>query len=222
MMPTCVGILVKELIPGTVKTRMCPPLTATQAVELAKAMLTDCLQLVAPLGFARTIFVHGEQRTVQEIASGGILIEKQFGESFGARLANAQSRLFAQGYDRVLLLAGDGPTVGTNDVLSAVDALTHNDLALIPADDGGYVLLGANSPTPTLLEGVIMGTERVLSDTLACARSAKLRVALLDSRPDLDTIQDARVAERRGLLVHAGHTREILKPWLGRVGFSPS
>jgi hypothetical protein len=42
-----VVVVAKEPLPGTVKTRLCPPLTAAQAASVAAAALADTLEAVA-------------------------------------------------------------------------------------------------------------------------------------------------------------------------------
>jgi hypothetical protein len=46
---------------------------------------------------------------------------------------------------------------------------------VLPAEDGGYVLIGTARPQPVLFAGVEWGTERVMAQTRECLRAAGLR-----------------------------------------------
>ena len=63
------------------------------------------------------------------------------------------------------------------------------DVVLGPCEDGGYYLIGLKRPQTRLLREVQMSTPHVLGDTLALAQRDGLRVALLPSWYDVDTVQ---------------------------------
>src|SRR5207249_11777795 len=122
------------------------------------------------------------------------------GCSLAERLDNAFRDLFAHGYERVALLAGDCPTLDPGDVRLALTELATADIGLTPAHDGGYGLIALRAPHPELFEGVAMGTDQVLEQTLERAQAAGLRVRLLPTVRDLDTAQDLDQANQRGEL----------------------
>jgi glycosyltransferase A (GT-A) superfamily protein (DUF2064 family) len=64
-------------------------------------------------------------------------------------------------------------------------------VVLGPCDDGGYYLIGLKTPCASLFE-VVMSTSSVLSDTIAAAERAGLRVSLLPTWYDVDTVQEVR------------------------------
>ncbi len=43
--------------------------------------------------------------------------------------------------------------------------MDDNDAVVIPADDGGYVLIGMKEPAPEVFAGIAWGSERVMSQT---------------------------------------------------------
>jgi uncharacterized protein len=207
---TAVGLVAKVPKPGRVKTRLCPPLTLVEAVEVAAAMLTDTLASATFCGAEPWCVYDGDEHLLTRRLGFPVPLLRQTGEGFGARLAAAQAELFACGYDRVLLLGADCPTVSSAYLCQAIDALVDVDLVLGPADDGGYTLIGTNAPTPALFDGVAMSTNRVLTDTLERAVQQRLQVRLLAWRHDLDTVADLVEAHTTGQLAHAPATLAAL------------
>ena len=79
------------------------------------------------------------------------------------------------------------------------------DLALGPAEDGGYYLIGLRAPCRALFRDVPWSTDDVTRVTLERAREAGLRVRVLprwfdvDSEPDLRRLQADLRATASGL-----------------------
>lgn len=79
-------------------------------------------------------------------------------------------------------------------------------MALGPAADGGYYLIGMRRAPPQLFRGIRWGTETVLAETLEVARRTGQRVVLVDRLNDIDRPEDlglweettASPAARRG------------------------
>lgn len=201
-----VAVIAKTPVAGTVKTRMVPRLTAAGAAALAADLLVDTVALARSAGGAVWCVHAGAAAPLRALLGAGVRLHPQHGEGLAARLAAAQDDLFAAGYRRVVLLGADCPTVRTGDLARAFAALDGVDVALQPATDGGYTLLAARRPTPELFAGVPMGTAGVLAATLAQASTARLSVALLPPRPDLDDVEGLLAALRDGDLDGAPRT----------------
>ena len=68
--------------------------------------------------------------------------------------------------------------------------LAQHDAVLIPAEDGGYVLIGLRRPCPAVFEGVAWSTGGVLAQTRDRLRDAGLRWHELPTLWDVDTPDD--------------------------------
>ncbi|MQM30903.1 MAG: hypothetical protein CRU78_10415, partial [Candidatus Accumulibacter phosphatis] len=66
----------------------------------------------------------------------------------------------------------------------------RNDAVFIPAEDGGYVLLGLRCPQPGLFEGVDWGSERVMAQTRQRLLALGLRWCELPALWDVDRPAD--------------------------------
>jgi len=85
----------------------------------------------------------------------------------------------------------------------AADALQHADAVLIPAEDGGYVLIGFRKPVPEVFNGIEWSTPQVLEQTRERLRAAGLRWSELATLWDVDEPADwLRWRSTRGADVH--------------------
>ena len=108
----------------------------------------------------------------------------------GARMTAAFAAAFAAGAGRVAIIGTDCPGLRAGHLTQAFAALETADVALGPATDGGYYLLGLRQPQPELFQHKAWSTASVLADTLADAHRLGLRVALLSELRDVDTAGD--------------------------------
>ncbi len=67
---------------------------------------------------------------------------------------------------------------------------------LIPAEDGGYVLIGARAAHPQLFAGIAWGTATVLAETRARISALGLTSVELHALWDVDTESDLARFER--------------------------
>jgi rSAM/selenodomain-associated transferase 1 len=91
----------------------------------------------------------------------------------------------------VLVMGTDCPALTEAHLRSAALALRDgNDVVLIPAERGGYVLLGMRKAQPALFANIAWGGSSVLADTRA--RIVEQRLMLVERPPlwDIDTDLD--------------------------------
>jgi glycosyltransferase A (GT-A) superfamily protein (DUF2064 family) len=79
---------------------------------------------------------------------------------------------------------------------AAAHALRDADVVLIPAEDGGYVLLGARVAHPQLFSGIAWGTASVIIETRERIASLGLTCSELPALWDVDTEADLARCER--------------------------
>jgi uncharacterized protein len=161
-----------------VKTRLAPGLAPEQALLLHEAMLAD-----------QTLFLDA-------LAAGGrsceVCLDAQQGSGdLGARMHRALLRAFDSGADAAAILGADAPTLPRSLVDDAFALLGRGaDAVVIPAEDGGYVLVGASHPVPALFAAVPWGTPLVLPATRRAAREAGLVLAETAPWSDVDVESD--------------------------------
>lgn len=120
----------------------------------------------------------------------------QGGGNLGDRLIRAAAAAASEGVERLVLVGADAPLLPLSLVERAFAALRDRPVALAPAEDGGYVLLGLatgrlpRASVPSLLREVPWGTAEVLEATRRNAAATGLEVAVLPSSWDVDRPED--------------------------------
>jgi uncharacterized protein len=201
VLSTALVIFAKAPIPGQVKTRLCPPLTADEAATLHGSFVLDTLERTKAavgklkLPFDRYLACSPSTMAVffkiMEERQGVKLID-QVGDDLGARMKQVFETMFGRGYQHVLIVGTDVPSLPLEHYQQALALLDKHDLVLGPAHDGGYYLIGLNKPMPALFENIPWSTDRVLSLTREKADRLGVSPALLSAWRDIDTIDDLK------------------------------
>lgn len=195
MNPDLLLVFLKEPSPGQVKTRLAQAIGAKAAAELYRLLSEEVLRRTAPRGseYQRLVFFAPSQARAAIACwlPGEILIEQGEG-NLGARMATAFEEAFRRGAQRALLIGTDVPSLSRELLIEGFASLEEHDLVLGPAQDGGYYLLGLDRPQPALFRSIAWSTPSVLATTVERAGVLGLRVRLLDTLGDVDTVADLR------------------------------
>jgi len=189
----CVIVFARAPVPGATKTRLIPALGADGAAELHRRLVERMLleAVAADMGpvelcctpdMNHPFFADCARRF-------GVLLRTQVGAELGTRMSAAFERALADART-ALLVGSDIPSLGAQHLLRARAALQDADAVFVPADDGGYVLIGLSRPQPLLFEGIQWGSGEVMAQSRGRAVEAGLRTAELDPIWDLDRPED--------------------------------
>ena len=191
--PAALLVFAKLPEPGAVKTRLTTLLTHAEAAALSEAFLRDSLDAYGALPADVRLYVDAPPETVPSgLAPAGVSLHAQRGDDLGARMLNASVEAFVAGYERVVIIGADHPTLPTAFVRLAFEELAAPlRVVLGPSEDGGYYLIGMNEVYPTLFEGMTYGHGAVLAETLARAQ-AVAAVSVLPPWYDVDTPEALR------------------------------
>jgi len=220
------GLMAKAPIAGAVKTRLQPPLTATEAAALNICFLRDMaanIQSVSETEAASGLVVYtpsGAEAAFDGVLPEGFELLVQRGSSLGERLCNATDDLLKQGYGAVCLINSDSPNLPKSILIRAIESLaTEGDRVVLgAAEDGGYYLIGLKHAHRNLFNEIAWSTSDVLARTQQRAAEIDLPVELLPSWYDVDDAETlARLCEELFLTPSANgaypapHTRDFLE-----------
>ena len=199
-------VLAKAPVAGRVKTRLCPPLSAQQAADVAEAALLDTLDAVRRTEVRRRVLVLDGS-----FEAPGFDLLPQRGDGLAERLAAAFDDAWAGAQLPVLLIGMDTPQVTTAELDLAAETLVRTGCVLGLAQDGGWWAMGLDRPDASLLLGVPTSRD----DTGALQRdrlvAAGRRVHHLPVLRDVDTVGDLMaVAELAPDGRFAARVRDIL------------
>ena len=195
-----IAILAKAPVPGAVKTRLVMMLGVDGAaslqdrfirrtVDVAAQAATGPITLWADPNERHPIFGALSQRYSLSLA-------RQPSGDLGGRMLAA----IVQANGPALVTGTDCPTLTAAHLRDAADALRSGaEVVVIPADDGGYVLIGMRKPVPELFSDMAWGTDTVMTET----RRRLTQLGLPWREPaqlwDVDRPTDVRRMRREGL-----------------------
>ena len=132
----------------------------------------------------------GAEQDLAAVLPRGVCLRAQRCGGLGAALADAFRSHMAEGFERVVLIGSDNPTLPPEIVRAAFDGLDRYELVIGPSADGGYYLVGMRRPYLDIFEGITWSTEVVYQQTLERAAHLDLRVVSLPEWYDVDTAAD--------------------------------
>jgi uncharacterized protein len=194
--PVAVAVLAKAPIPGLAKTRLIPWIGAHAAAVLQerlteRAVATACAADVGPVTLWCTPSFH--QTSFQDLAwRFPIVLKQQPDGDLGDRMLGA----IAANNGQTIVIGTDCPALTAEHLRAAAAALDDADVVLIPAEDGGYVLIGARAVHLDLFSGIAWGTSAVLAQTRARIAALGLKALELPPLWDVDTEADLARCER--------------------------
>ena len=195
--PVSIAILAKAPVPGLVNTRLIPTIGAHAAAVLQerlteRAIATSLAAEVGPV----TLWCSPDathSTFLKLVMQQRIVLKRQPEGDLGARMLAAT----AAGNGPVLVIGTDCPALTELHLRGAANALREgNDVVIIPAEDGGYVLIGTRTPQPAIFADIAWGTNTVLADTRT--RVIEQRLMLTEQPPlwDVDTEAEYARLER--------------------------
>ena len=195
-------VMAKAPLPGRVKTRLCPPLSASQAAAVYDCFLQDRLREMGDLsGCDRAIAYTPEAAALRfrAYAAQSFDLFPQQGLDLGERMHNIFVDSCREGYGAVVVIGSDSPDLPKSIVQQAFERLSSGmtDVVFGPATDGGYYLVGMKETHPELFANVPWSTEKVLSTSLGIARALGIKTSLLPAWSDIDTYHDLLQFYRR-------------------------
>jgi len=197
-----IAVFSKAPVPGRVKTRLAAHLGDEGAARLAasltsRALATAVGACVGPVELwcspdsAHSFF--------QECAARfGVTLREQRGADLGERMRTAIEAALAEG-SPVLLIGSDCPALTPAHLRDAAEVLKSYDAVLIPAEDGGYVLIGLRKPQPVLFADLDWGTPTVMAETRFLLSAHNLTWRELPPLWDVDTAEDLERLKQAGL-----------------------
>lgn len=189
-----VAIVAKAPLAGVAKTRLIPALGAVGAARAQRRFALRAWRTVRAAAIGPVVFwcaPSAAARFFRALARAhGVQCRDQPAGDLGQRMAAAVDDHFARSRQPLILIGTDCPVLAESHLQAAADALLHDDVVVIPAEDGGYVLLGLRRPVAAVFERIDWSTSRVMAQTRERLREAGLRVRELPALWDVDDPED--------------------------------
>ncbi len=187
-------LVCKRPVPGIGKQRLVAALgtdmTQRIAVALLACALEDARDWRGPVVIAPA---HAEDvewaQTLTLSAASSVNIVPQTAGNLGQRLNALDQTLRAQGMRQLVFIGSDSPGLGAIDYGTACTALQSTDVVLIPALDGGVVLMANRCAWPDL-SNLPWSSDQLGASLMDCCHMAGLTVRAMGQGYDVDEIED--------------------------------
>jgi len=210
-------LFARDPILGQVKTRLNSFLDNETILKLYKCFLEDSLAKIQQVGNADCfVGISHENNSgfFNKLESFGMTLFSQQGKDLGDKMRRAFIDRFMQGYNKVVIIGSDSPSLPVSYIDKALDS--ERDLVLGPSIDGGYYLIAMRGKVFEVFSGVDWGTDKVLYETLQLVKEGSFSFDLLPVWYDVDLPEDLKFLKTHLLLItqaglsDGGMTKSIL------------
>lgn len=161
-----IAIMAKAPVPGLAKTRLAAKLGATGAAQFQANCIRRMTQVAVDAAIGPVTLWATPDTThpvfVTLAARLPIALKRQSDGDLGSRMLYAMQDAAGP----TLVIGVDCPNLDAAHLRQAAACLqAGRDAVLIPVEDGGYVLIGARAPQPSLFDNMEWGGESVSAET---------------------------------------------------------
>ena len=190
LLPVQIVLVGKAPAPGRSKTRLTPPLSPTEAAEVAAALLTDAVNAVNETPVVRRVLALDGAPGPWLPADWDLLTQR--GHGLGERLCHAALDAYEALPAPVLLLVTDTPLLTPALLAQACGLLLDEEhhAVLGRAPDGGWWTLGMRRPHPEAFTEVPMSTDHTGRVEREVLERLGMRTAGLPELSDIDVVGD--------------------------------
>jgi len=183
---------------GFGKQRLAASLGVEMAQRVAEALLNCALEDLRSREGSVVIAPSSQEDAEWAISlmpQPNVWVQPQMPGNLGQRLNTLDFELRSKGMKQLIYIGSDSPGLAEKDYAAVCDAMQHQDVVLMPATDGGVVLMANNHPWPSLAD--LPWSSNQLGNALAdCCRDEGRSVAVLRESFDIDEVKDvAKLAE---------------------------
>jgi rSAM/selenodomain-associated transferase 1 len=163
--PVAVAVLARAPVAGQAKTRLIPALGADGAAALQERLIertiqTACAAAVGPVTMWTTPAPHPCFAALTSRHRVALAVQPE--GDLGVRMLAA----CAAANGPAIVIGTDCPVLTPADLRQAAGVLREGtDVVVIPAEDGGYVLIGSRRPQPGLFAAMTWSTDMVMAET---------------------------------------------------------
>ncbi len=183
-------IFVKNLIPGTVKTRLSKSLGEENALKVYQQLLVHTNSITRNISADKYVFysdyIEENDLWENEVYKKAI----QQGRDLGERMKNAFDDLFNKCCKNVIIIGSDCYDLNEDIIAHAFEKLKETDIVIGPAKDGGYYLLGMKVLMQQFFTGKSWSTNNVLKETIANIEDLHYSFYQLPQLNDVDVAED--------------------------------
>lgn len=191
---TVILLYAKAPVEGTVNTRLIPDIGVQAATRLQDDLIKQRLSMLEKAALCTVYLMcapdcRHECFTRCEQTFPVTLLE-QSGQDLGERIYNG-IRYALSRFKYCIVIGTDAPALDENMIRQAIDVLhADNEVVFVPAEDGGYVLVGMQCPYDFLFQRITWGSSEVMQQSRNALDLRNVPYAELATCWDIDRLDD--------------------------------
>lgn len=194
MVESTLVVVYKKPCPGVGKQRLAAQLGAQLTLDIAQALLACVLAdarqwpgavVLAPASGNDTQWAQRQARRIGPTCC----VTPQINGNLGQRLNALDATLRQRNRKKLVFIGSDAPGLNEDDFQMVRDRLQTHDVVLIPAEDGGVVLMAGRKPWPDL-SALPWSTPQLGVALTAACRAGGLSVTVVRQGYDIDEADD--------------------------------
>lgn len=191
---TVILLFAKAPVAGKVNTRLIPDIGVQEATKLQHDLIQQRLSMLKQANLCAVslmcspdvqddCFVYCKQHYP-------ISLLAQSGADLGERMLNGIKQALQQ-YKYCIVIGTDAPALDEVLIRQAIEHLkTESDVVFVPAEDGGYVLVGLLKPYEFLFQDISWGSAKVMQQTRNKLNDNNISFNELAPCWDIDRLED--------------------------------
>ena len=191
---TVILLFTKAPVEGTVNTRLIPDIGVQAATRLHYDLTCHRLSMLEKAKLCTVYLMCAPDRNHPFFAQCeqeySVTLFEQAGSDLGERIINGV-RLALSRFKHCVVIGSDAPALDAAMIAQAIDVLhTRKEVVFVPAEDGGYVLIGMRYPHEFLFQHIAWGSSKVMQQSRDQLELRKVSYAELATCWDVDRLED--------------------------------
>ena len=175
---------------GSVKTRLAATVGDENALRIYNVLVSHTHEVIKQVDCDKYLYFSNQIEQSEKWGHCELRVQK--GADLGERMYNAIAEIKMEGAEEVVIIGTDCYELLDTHINAAFLALERNDYCIGPAEDGGYYLMGTNSPDKGVFLEKEWSTESVFEEAKSSIDKLGKSLAVLDQLPDVDNEADLK------------------------------
>jgi rSAM/selenodomain-associated transferase 1 len=191
---TVILLFAKAPIAGRVNTRLIPDIGVEEATSLQNSLIHQRLSMLSKAKLSQVILMCAPDIQHECFVSCAqkypVQLVAQSGRNLGERMFNGISAAL-QTYKYCVVIGTDAPALDEVLIEQAIKILrSDTEVVFVPAEDGGYVLLGMRHAHDVLFKDIDWGSAEVMPQSRHKLKMINIPFRELASCWDVDRLED--------------------------------
>jgi uncharacterized protein len=191
---TVILLYAKAPVEGTVNTRLIPDLGVQTATRLQYDLIHQRLSMLEKAKLCTVYLMCAPDRQhpcfIQCERDYSVTLFEQSGSDLGERILNGARHAVSR-FKHCVVIGTDAPALDAGMITQAIDVLhSHKEVVFVPAEDGGYVLIGMQYPHDFLFKQIAWGSSKVMQQSREQLDLRNVPYAELATCWDVDRLED--------------------------------